>query len=678
MPGTVLVLGDLLVDRSWLVGPEVAEKHVPAPGEVLPRSLLDPGRHTDVAGGIGTVARAIAAVDPDRPVIAAGVWDKDVDENLDEMVPPKKSDFPALAFRQLGTSKFTSIRHRIFVPEVKRARLLYRFDRDVDSTPIALDFDRLPPADDVALLILADYHGKLLERTELKKYVRSHYPDCPILIRSPDASLLSDFDWRILTLNLYWFGRVLGREELFDLPVTRQVENTCRWHPDLLEALSSFARKVQMRPEQVFLLNLEEDGALLLHNDQITPLVLTTPEPARGLNIGANDVQLAWFVHRLLTEWQPGQPLTDDLLQAIGQTAVKASTAFSARAQRITDIDDYYAAPIRVKQSAIDVAPAVSSRKRLSLTGAVEHLETARGLGEILRDPKRSVPAGTTIRLHDAKWYLNDFLTINKDFGTEIVKLKRRMSDYLSKPTSQPFVAAVCGEPGAGKSTLAEKLAAAVGCEAMFENAAQWNTAEDLGWMCERIRTAQMRRHKPLVFIDEVDTPLYGEYLYGKLLAPLWDGEYVVRGDKRALGPTIFLLAGSDHFWHSRQALLGAVAKSKTPKLKDLVSRITVHIDVPALHLRREDVVYLTAHYLLQRFPRMETAQEGLFRLFAQSTPKNGSRSIGSAIKLMSSDDGVDIVNDDLPKARRKDMDNFLAKIPAGWDKKQQRINITA
>ncbi len=667
----------MVIDRSWLVGPEFAEKRVPVPGESLPRSLLEPDRQTDVAGGIGTVARAIAAIDPKRPVIAAGIWDRNVAESIDELVPPKKSDFPELAFRQLGTSKFTSIRHRIYVPEVKGAKLLYRFDRDIDTTPVPLDLAELPAAEDVALLILADYHGKLLERPELKRYVRNHYRNCPILIRSSDTDLLRGFHWTILTLNLYWFGRVLDREELFDLPVTRQVENTCRWHPDLLEALSSFVKKVKMRPEQVFLLNLEEDGALLLHDDQITPLVLPTPEPTRGLNIGANDVQLAWFVHHLLAEWEPGQRLTDELLQRIGKLAVKASTAFSARAQRITEVSDhYYAPPIEVEQSAIDVAPAVSSRSRLSLTDSVKHLSAARDLVNILRDPKRKVAPRTTICLHDAKWYLNDFLTINSQFGTEIVKLKRRMCDYLAKPTSRPFVAAVCGEPGAGKTMLAKKLAAVVGCDAMFENAAQWNTAEDLGWMCERIRTAQMRKHKPLVFIDEVDTSLHGEHLYGKLLAPLWDGEYVVHGEERAFGPTIFLLAGSDQFWHSRKALLG---ESKKPsKLDDLVSRIEVHIDVPALHLRREDIVYLTANYLLQRFPRIKTAEEGLFRLFAQSTPKHGSRSIGSVIKLIASGEGINIRNKDLPEPRRKELVNFLADVPRGWDQKRELINITA
>jgi hypothetical protein len=683
MRRTVLVLGDLLVDRSWLVGPEFAEKRAPAPGEPLPRSLIEPRRHTDVAGGIGTVARAIAAIDPDRPVIAAGIWDKNVDENIDELVPPKKSDFPKLKFLRLGRSKFTSIRHRIYVPEVKAARLLYRFDRDLDATDVKkLDLSKLPPERDVALLILADYDGKLLDRPDLKRYIGEHYANCPIIIRSSNADLVGAFDWSILTLNLYRFTRFLDREELFDLPMTKQVDNTCRWHPDLIEALSEFVKKVEMRPERVFLLNLEEDGALLLHDDEITPLVLTTPEPTRGLNMGANDVQLAWFVHSFLKEWHPGQPLTDKLLQRIGQVSVRASTAFSARAQRITEVsDDYYAAEIKVDRAALKLAPAVSSRSRMSLKGAFSHLDDARKLGGLLFDPKGKVKKETTIRLHDAKWYLNDFLTINSRFGTEIVKLKRRMADYLVKPASQPFVAAVCGEPGAGKSTLAEKLATALGCDAMFENAAQWNTTEDLGWMCERIRTAQMRRHKPLVFIDEVDTPLHGEHLYGKLLAPLWDGEYVVHGDKRALGPTIFLLAGSDEFWHSRDSLLGSIGRSNgamPSKLEDLVSRITVHIDVPALPFRREDVVYLTASYLLQRFPRIESAEEGLFRLFAQSTPKHGSRSIGSVIKMLRSSDGVRIHTADIPTARDKELDNFLANVPPDWRAKQQPIKITA
>src|SRR5205823_4832216 len=153
-----------------------------------------------------------------------------------------------------------------------------------------------------------------------------------------------------------------------------------------------------------------------------------------------------------------------------------------------------------------------------------------------------------------------------------------------------------CGEPGAGKSTLARRMAGVVGCEVVSETAAQWTTAEDLFWLCERIRSIRMRKGFPLAFIDEVDTDVGGEKLYGKLLSPVWDGAYFIRGEERTLGPTVFILAGSTENWRTRKQLLKAASEPKQgrdEKLPDLVSRLsTSPIDIPPLKERREDVLY--------------------------------------------------------------------------------------
>jgi hypothetical protein len=699
MPDTVLVLGDLVIDRTWLVGEAVAEKRFTAHRDVLPRQLVDPSRNTDVAGGIGTLSRALGAIG--QPVIMAGIWDDVIEGSLLELVPPeqklaegkdeKRPRRGNLSFCRLGQSRFTSMRHRIYAAEPKGARLMYRFDRDIDvssAPPFENAFAELRNSRDIVMVVLADYKGKVLARNDVqdlvRDIVRNNSPRPPIVFRTADAALASVFEPDFLTLNLYWFAQLTERDP-FDLPVTKQVKGECTWHPRLVEALKDFPEKVTMKKGGALLLNLEEDGALLLHDDQIKPLILAAPDPVRWLNVGANDVQLARIVHSFL-QARGGRDDFGNLLEEVCEKAVPAGSAFSSHALSLeldAGVDfKYYAAPMTVSDEDVKSAPPVLRQAATPLATLSDALGAAREIGKILAKEGGELPPDPKIHLHDAQWYLEGFLTIDPVLGDEITRLKQRMRDYLTTPSSgRPFVAALCGEPGAGKSTLAKALAAALGCEPIFDNAAQWTGAADLFGLCERIRTAQMQQRKPLVLIDEADATVGNEQLYGKLLAPVWDGQYVVHGDVRTLGlPTIFLLAGSNDDWKLRENLLRTTVERADPKLGDLVSRLTARpIEVPALQRRSEDIVYLVAYHLLKRFPRLKTVEEGLLRLIARSKCRYGSRSISSVIDLMTRPAKHDHIDTDvLPRSCDDDLNLYLDGVPDGWRGQHAPIAITA
>src|SRR2546426_1080216 len=113
--------------------------------------------------------------------------------------------------------------------------------------------------------------------------------------------------------------------------------------------------------------------------------------------------------------------------------------------------------------------------------------------------------------LQAAKWHLDDFLTVNPRLASEITRIRIAIEQYSSKPNEeQPFVTAICGEPGSGKSTLAKALGKVLKCKFIPSNAAQWTSVEDLFQVCERMRTARIEGHLPLVFVDEIDAELGG------------------------------------------------------------------------------------------------------------------------------------------------------------------------
>jgi hypothetical protein len=305
------------------------------------------------------------------------------------------------------------------------------------------------------------------------------------------------------------------------------------------------------------------------------------------------------------------------------------------------------------------------------------------------------------IEIQKASWYLDEYLTIDEEFGRHIGELREHIEEYLKAPTKRPFVVALCGEPGSGKSTLAKSLARAVKCDLLLENAAQWSSIEDLFWLFERVRSFHMQEKRCLVFIDEVDTPVGGEKLYAKLLAPLWDGAYFIRSDERTLGkPTIFVLAGSTEAWRHGEDLLSysgrqtqqkgkskrlferalrAVGERKyeDSKLPDLITRFTTRpITIPKPD--KIDLAYLAAFHFRKAHPGLSYIEEGVLRLIADSgMPRHGIRSIEKVVELFKTVKDSSIIRTaDLNPDAEKDLTLHIPRPWAKWKSRTDRVEI--
>jgi hypothetical protein len=669
----VLNVGDFIIDRTWLVGePSLAEQHN-SRYDIPPRNMVEPEREPDVAGGIGTIARALAAVTSDLEILSVGAWSEYVyAEMRNRLLPPDFDRSIAqpsrLEFYRLFETKFTNLKSRFYLPDLHGARLTYRFDRNTNTVdekhppkPLKVDW---PAPEDVRLIILGDYGYGVLHAPGMKERI-GRYVDPPrsvrktagwrkpdVILRSFDSSVIEAYPWDLLTMNLHLFARYADRED-FDPPVAKQVEGRCRYHPLLIEALEG-CDAVRKHPGAAVLINLEEEGAIIVQDGKITPHILSAAGEGLNIGIGANDVVLAHIAKGLLTS----TGTFEERLQAAAGDAVRAGSFFGARARQLDLTDGWYAPKLTVTADDISKSTPLFERKREPLPPRVDIVRAL----EIAVDEPR-----TTIQLHDGGWYLDGFLTVDSTLGAEIVALKAKIADYVRSHRVRPFVAVLCGDPGAGKTTLAQRLGEVTGCEVILENASQWASTEDLFTACERIRTARMRGRTPLAFIDEVDSEIHGQHVYGKLLAPIWDGSYFVQGQERTLGhPTVFLLAGSSDAWRDREALKTAPSKGKD-KLPDLVSRFSANpINIGALSARKADIVYMTASHIIRKFPRVPAAQRGIFRLFTESTLRHGARSIAAVIDLFRQPhDQRWLATSDL--AREDDLSLHIEKQPAKW-----------
>jgi hypothetical protein len=660
---TVVVVGDFIIDRTWVVGePSLAEQHN-SHYDIHPRNMVEPQREPDVAGGIGTIARALAAVTSDLKIVAIGAWSEYAYAEMERrLIPPdfdRSLKTPSrVEFRRLFETEYTNLKSRFYLPELDGARLKYRFDRSTapvnEKHPPKLLKIEWPAPEDVRMVILADYGYGVLRTPGVLKQLQK-YKKADVILRSFDSAIIESYRWDLLTLNLYYFARYAKREGGFDPPVTRQVDGRCRYHPLLVEALAE-CDAVAKHPQSAVLINLEQEGAIVVQGGRMTPHILSTAGEGLNIGIGANDVVLAHIAKGLL---MPGGTFEERLHASTGD-AVRAGSYFGARARQLDLTDGWYAPKLTVTSDDIAKATPLFERNREPLPARVDILGA---INTAVEEPR------AVIQLHDAGWYLDGFLTVDPVLGAEIVALKAKISEYVRSRRVRPFVAVLCGDPGAGKTTLAQRLGEVTGCEVIIENAAQWASAEDLFTACERIRTARMRGRIPLAFIDEVDSKIHGQHVYGKLLSPIWDGAYFVQGQERTLGhPTVFLLAGSTHDWSERKVLLEKARTDKAgDKLPDLVSRLSaVPINISPLADRKADIVYMTAAHIVRKFPRVPAAQRGIFRLFTESTLRHGARSIAAVVDLFRQPhDQRWLATSDL--AREDDLALHVEKAPARW-----------
>lgn len=678
----ILLVGDFITDRTWLVGePSLLERYN-SHYSVHPHTLVDPSRETDVAGGIATVARTIGAVAANK-IIVAGAWSYYIQNEFDDpqrrLIPPEgllaKNN---IDFRRVYRSDFSSVKTRVYLPEPGGARLSYRFDRNLSVVGSNVEIDgaryekmEWPKPEDVGLIILGDYGYGVLHLPEvqnaLKQYVdREHQTRrAPIILRSSNRSLVESLPWDVLMLNLHHCANYLGRES-FDTPVTKQVNGECNYHPALIEALSEMGDN-RISGNRAVLLNLESEGALLLHKKEVDPFILAAPHEQNVTGVGANDVLLAHFGLGLLSLERVSS--FEEKLHVSCERAVRASAAFVARALKLEEIKGWSAPKLEVIQSDIERATPVLQRQVVTLANLNIAVHNARAPMECKR-----------ILMRNSSWYLDGFHTVDAAFGAEIVRLKNRIKEYVNSPSpKRPFLAVLCGDPGSGKSTLAEALGRYSGCEFIPANAAQWTSADDLFDLCERIRNARMLGNTPLAFIDEVDSD---ESLYAKLLAPVWDGTYSKQGQVRTLGmdkPTVFLLAGSNDAWKSGEKLFQAAEKGDTAKLRDLVSRLTAPpLDILPLSDRIPDISYLVAHQIMRKFPRVSGAGKGIFDLFTGSNTRHGARSMSMVIDMFGPLHQERFLSTrDFRTRSTKELTMNLSRTPAGWEQNDERVEIS-
>lgn len=562
----IVVAGDVMIDRNWLVAKPPAgtsQEHADVPAW----KTLDTSRRPDVLGGAGIIARAAYSTSDTQRVCLIGAWRKDF--NPAEAFPEKvlfsgrklEQEGTPIRFVRFANTDFNTEKYRIYELSKGNTKLRWRYDWDLTKreSPYRVNEDKQssqpPNIDEVSAVIVGDFDKGFLDTPGVQDQL-AKYADRPFLLRSkrnygkdpdPEKDLFDKLPWTVLLPNREDLARWVKTKTPSEAYVQKS-GSAYSLHPELITSLQKLIARFQRKKERTWtiLVKLDQEGAVLLNNDgKIIVYYLPETSRRRLAGIGAGDILMANLAVKLAgtKPEEGGDPY---------RSSIEAASTYCQTAEDIRKIEGWYATKTVIDSAELNKVTV--HRENIGTIGELsEKRERSRNIGESLKEGK----CVAEVCLQDAKWYLEDFLTVNTDMGRDIARLRSEITQYINNSDEKkPFVTALCGKPGSGKSTLAKALGKALKCEFVESNAAQWTSVEDMFRVCERIRTAGISNNLPMAFIDEVDSELGQTHWYARLLAPAWDGEYSLGGEVRKLGRVVFLLAGSDPNWASVERLM--------------------------------------------------------------------------------------------------------------------------
>lgn len=218
---------------------------------------------------------------------------------------------------------------------------------------------------------------------------------------------------------------------------------------------------------------------------------------------------------------------------------------------------------------------------------------------------------------------------------TRIGQGLRAFSQNGSPPRSLSIM--LQADPGAGKTFLAKSLASAFDFSFVRYDVTQMINRAELLDLFDTVATMQASDdRKVLVFVDEINSLLDGNHVYGAFLTPLEEGVYVRRGKYFSLKPCVWVFAGTgdDDLKRTDDDRRGAA-----DKLPDFISRMTMteRIDYKSLKKlygrntsqiqdeARLEQVYLGATMIRRHFPDVQEVTREVLERFHAIDPEGES-----------------------------------------------------
>lgn len=588
----VLVVGDLMVDRAWVVTGRVQET-VQAHSDVKPLKRAFPCLIADRLGGAGLTASAIKAKSDCGAEVHLLATYRDIDKRTLEGVTLHR-------IRVAADSQLTTVKWRIYGLNARKVpALLFRFDQDppadalpkINTAHIRATLGKLDPE----LVVISDFNKGVVQPQLI----------AALLTSFPDAEILVDTKNRRLFQEASKYSQTHGTGDLKDRRGTlflNRSEAGWLWEeyfnkepPDIfdqvdhckLEILRLGKDLLSQLPKWKIVIKLDCGGAFAFAGECFAQTGIKTPLPGSG--IGAGDFFLAGWASSLLKD---RTATLDVLLESANRTArwwVDYSDSVDAwdkarhNGRETVIASDLPTTPLAALGDGISALPEQEiddaiklERIRLLYPGCIEEAANADDAGRLV--------------LSRARGGLGSFLVVEPIQRRQLRHFKEAIERYFKDTgETRPLNCLLTASPGTGKSFLINEIARSVQARFYEINISQCGSVDQV--LAQLAGIAGQSAGAKILMLDEVDTLVGGNHIYPLLLAPLWDGKVFFGQQEWNLGKRFVsvLIASQRKFLEQ----LTSSDPERADKGVDLVTRINgprIELRAPAEALSRGDV----------------------------------------------------------------------------------------
>jgi bifunctional ADP-heptose synthase (sugar kinase/adenylyltransferase) len=615
----ILVVGDFMIDRSWIVGSAGASTSQ-AHDNVLPQQRLELEKSDIRPGGAGLTVCAIQRTMKGNScaITLLASWSK-ADSRVERMFPNCNEDMPRINLVRLPpkdeSAVVTTEKFRIYQKTSSAPlKLQARYDQDAKvNTQWDLQPDIRLPSKPCAVVITDFAKGVICE--ELWKFLLEKYQS--------HSGLKWFIDSKLATLGTSWFRLPEG-----DVTIFPNRDEFVRWRNELLKnqeedpinpkALRVRAdivkqvvardaplmiRKLSGKHSNVTLcIKLDSDGAILVeeNEDQPNSAKLVSRSCHRSTShldiVGAGDVFLAGWVAGALTQNAVGASQARGYLESASDWA--ASWAALEMESRIAGVSlpapENMREPMEVYKGEFEPKEDFSTPEQWTESYKKRRITDIAELQNI-----------SSINTSELCGFVGDYMVTDINAGLQIKAMLEEMRERIKYPmsVSRPFNCLITAKSGTGKSFLAKEIAKELGTAFHELNASRLPTGH--GMNRELAEVAQrFNRDVPLVLLlDEIDATPGSEPLFPLLLSPLWDGSIWHEGQlfqlPRVLMTVLVASSGQHDNW-----LDSISGHPKGPEFKSRLNGRNLRLATPTDSMEIKAYrVYLFCALALRYFP---------------------------------------------------------------------------
>jgi len=190
---------------------------------------------------------------------------------------------------------------------------------------------------------------------------------------------------------------------------------------------------------------------------------------------------------------------------------------------------------------------------------------------------------------------IGQFITTSPDYARHFLRLARQLEVNILYEDRKIYSCAIFGEPGSGKSSIAEELLKAIQSKTdtnitnpISYNLSQFESTDNLIEAFKNIREHILKGNIPFVIWDEFDTHFQGKECgwLSSFLMPMQDSKFYDREMYKVLGKCIFIFIGGTFTKESDFIEWTSHKENKKLKGKDFHSRLDSSLTVPSIDVQ--------------------------------------------------------------------------------------------